>query len=186
MNGACPLNKTNCKAEVDKAQQELDLAKKSYTVELTTNKGPIRLGFLPDVAPGHVKNFIALSKIGFYDGLTFHRVIEGFMIHGGCPQGTGTGSGGYNVKAEFNPTKHVAGVLSMARSSDPNSAGTQFFICLEPQASLDGKYTVFGKTLDKESQETVNIIGLVKTDRGDKPIDKVVIEKAVVTEAAKK
>ena len=179
------VNKANCKADVEKAQQEIDIAKKIYTVEMTTSKGPIRLEFFPDVAPGHVKNFVGLAKIGFFDGLIFHRVIEGFMIQGGCPAGTGYGNGGYNIKAEFNPTKHVAGVLSMARSSDPNSASTQFFICLDTQSSLDRQYTAFGKVKDAESQETVNKIGLVKTDRGDKPIDKVVIEKAVVKETSK-
>jgi peptidyl-prolyl cis-trans isomerase B (cyclophilin B) len=183
--GACPLNKSNCKADVDKAQQEIDFAKKTYTVEMTTNKGPIRLQFMPDVAPGHVKNFLALCKLGFYDGLIFHRVIEGFMIQGGCPQGTGFGNGGYNIKAEFNATKHVPGVLSMARSNEPNSASTQFFICLETYPSLDRNYTAFGKVMDKESQDTVNAIGLAKTDRNDKPIDKVTIEKAVVKETAK-
>jgi len=182
-----PLNKTNCKADIEKAQQDLDFTKKTYTVELTTNQGPIRLSFLPDVAPGHVKNFLGLCKIGFYDGLTFHRVIEGFMIQGGCPLGTGTGSGGYTIDAEFGKTKHVTGVLSAARSSDPNSAGTQFFICLEPYPSLDGQYTAFGKILDdEESLSTLNKIGLVKTGRNDKPIENVVIEKAVVKEAAKK
>jgi len=180
------LNKNNCKADVEKAQQDLDFTKKTYTVELTTNKGPMRLEFFPDVAPGHVKNFLGLTKIGFYDGLTFHRVIEGFMIQGGCPLGSGTGSGGYNVNAEFNKTKHVTGVLSAARSSDPNSAGTQFFIVLEPATHLDGQYTAFGKLLDDgESLATLNKIGLVKTGRNDKPVEAVVIEKAVVREAAK-
>ncbi len=179
------MNKTSCKAEVDKAQQDVDFAKKTYTVELTTSKGPIRLQFFPELAPGHVKNFVALCKIGFYDGIIFHRVIEGFMIQGGCPQGTGYGSGGYNIKAEFNATKHVPGVLSMARSQDPNSAGTQFFICLETVSSLDRQYTAFGKVADAESQETVNAIGLVKTDRNDKPTENVTIEKAVVKETAK-
>ena len=179
------MNKSSCKAEVEKAQQEIDFTKNTYTVELTTNKGPIRLQFMPDLAPGHVKNFLALCKIGFYDGVVFHRIIEGFMIQGGCPQGTGYGNGGYNIKAEFNATKHVPGVLSMARSNDPNSASTQFFICLEKYPSLDGQYTAFGKTMDKESQDTVNAIGLVKTDRNDKPVDKVIIEKAVVQETAK-
>ena len=174
------MDKSNCKADVEKAQQEIDFSKNTYTVEMTTNKGPIRLAFLPDVAPGHVKNFVALCKLGFYDGLIFHRVIEGFMIQGGCPQGSGFGNGGYNIKAEFNATKHVPGVLSMARSNDPNSASTQFFICLEAVPSLDRQYTAFGKVMDQESQETVNAIGLVKTDRGDKPVDKVTIEKAVV------
>jgi peptidyl-prolyl cis-trans isomerase B (cyclophilin B) len=179
------VNKTNCKAEVETAQNDIDFAKNNYTVELTTNKGPIRLQFMPDLAPGHVKNFLALCKIGFYDGLIFHRIIPGFMIQGGCPAGTGFGNGGYNIKAEFNATKHIPGVLSMARSQDPNSAGTQFFICLETYPSLDRQYTAFGKVMDQESQDTVNAIGLTKTDRNDKPIDKVMIEKAVVKEAAK-
>ncbi len=147
------------KAKVDEAQKTIDFAAKNYVVELDTSKGPIRLTFLPEVAPGHAKNFIALAKIGFYDNLTFHRVISGFMIQGGCPLGTGTGDGGYKIKAEFNKTPHVPGVLSMARSNDPNSAGTQFFICLEAQPSLDNKYTVFGKTADAESLKTVKAIG---------------------------
>jgi peptidyl-prolyl cis-trans isomerase B (cyclophilin B) len=170
---------------VQKAQEDLDFTKKTYTVEMTTTKGPIRLQFFPEVAPIHVKNFIGLAKIGFFDGLVFHRVIEGFMIQGGCPAGTGTGNGGYNIKAEFNPTKHLAGVLSMARSTAPDSASTQFFICLDTQAGLDKQYSAFGKVVDDESLETVKKIGLVKTDRGDKPVDKMVIEKAVVKEAAK-
>lgn len=178
------MNKTNCKADVEKAQQEIDFAKTVYTVELTTTKGPIRLEFFTDKAPGHAKNFIALAKIGFYDGLTFHRVIKGFMIQGGCPLGTGTGSAGYQIKAEFNATKHLPGVLSMARSNDPNSAGTQFFICHKEASFLDGKYTAFGKVKDQESQDTVNTIALVKTG-DEKPLDKVVIEKAVVKETAK-
>ena len=162
------------------------MATKVYTVEMTTNKGPIRIEFFPDLAPGHVKNFLALTKLGFFDGLAFHRIIEGFMIQGGCPLGTGYGNGGYNLKAEFNATKHVAGVLSAARSNDPNSASTQFFICLDAHSHLDRQYTAFGKVVDDdESLATVNKIGLVKTDRNDKPVEKVVIEKAVVREAAK-
>ena len=106
------------------------------------------------------------------------------MIQGGCPLGTGTGSGGYTIKAEFNKTKHAPGVLSMARSNDPDSAGTQFFICHEEASFLDGKYTAFGKVVDKESQDTVNKIALVKT-RNEKPVENVVIEKAVVKEKAK-
>jgi peptidyl-prolyl cis-trans isomerase B (cyclophilin B) len=178
------MDKSNCKAEVEKAQQEIDLAKKAYTVELTTTKGPIRLEFFADKAPGHVKKFIALSKIGFYDGLTFHRVIEGFMIQGGCPLGTGTGDAGYKIKAEFNNTPHKAGILSTARGPDRDSAGTQFFIVHEDSPHLDGQYTAFGKVKDQESQDTVNTIALVKT-RSEKPVDKVVIEKAVVKETAK-
>jgi peptidyl-prolyl cis-trans isomerase B (cyclophilin B) len=142
------------------------------------------LKFFPELAPGHVKNFVALAKIGFFDGLIFHRVIEGFMIQGGCPQGTGFGNGGYNIKAEFNATPHTAGVLSMARSDSPDSASTQFFICHEDANFLDNKYTAFGKVIDQESQDTVNAIATTKT-RSDKPIDKVTIAKAVVKETAK-
>lgn len=173
------------KAKVDEAQKTIDFAAKNYVVELDTSKGPIRLTFMPEVAPGHAKNFIALAKIGFYDNLTFHRVISGFIIQGGCPLGTGTGDGGYKIKAEFNKTPHVPGVLSMARSNDPNSAGTQFFICLKAQPSLDNKYTVFGSTADAESLKTVKAIGGVKTDRNDRPDDKVVIKKATVKETPK-
>ena len=178
------MNKESCKADVEKAQKDIDFTKNTYTVELTTTKGPIRLEFFTDVAPGHAKNFIALSKIGFYDGLTFHRVIKGFMIQGGCPKGTGTGDAGYKIKAEFNANSHQPGVLSMARSNDPNSAGTQFFICHEAATFLDKQYTAFGKVKDKESQDTVNAIAVTKTS-SEKPVEKVVIEKAVVKETAK-
>ena len=175
----------NVKAKIDETQKTIDFAAKNYVVELDTSKGPIRLTFLPEVAPTHAKNFISLAKIGFYDNLTFHRVISGFMIQGGCPLGTGTGDGGYKIKAEFNNTPHLPGVLSMARSNDPHSAGTQFFICLEAQPSLDNKYTVFGKTADAESLKTVKAIGAVKTDRNDRPEEKVVIKKATVKETPK-
>lgn len=175
----------NVKAQKEETEKTIDFATKNYQVELDTSKGPIRLDFLPEVAPGHAKNFIALAKIGFYDNLTFHRVISGFMIQGGCPLGTGTGDGGYKIKAEFNNTHHLPGVLSMARSNDPNSAGTQFFICLEAQPGLDKQYTVFGKTADAESLKTVKTIGAVKTDRGDRPEEKVVIKKATVKETPK-
>ena len=178
------MNKSSCKSEVEAAQKDIDFSKNTYTVELTTSKGPIRLQFFPELAPGHVKNFLGLCKIGFYDGLTFHRVIKGFMIQGGCPLGNGTGSGGYNIKAEFNATSHLAGVLSMARSNDPDSAGTQFFICHEPATFLDRKYTAFGKVVDQASQDVVNTIATVKT-QNEKPTEAVKIEKATVKETAK-
>jgi cyclophilin family peptidyl-prolyl cis-trans isomerase len=176
---------SDVKTKVDEAKKMIDFAAKNYLVELETSKGPIRLTFFPDVAPEHVKNFVALSKTGFYDNLIFHRVISGFMIQGGCPQGTGTGNGGYNLKAEFNSTPHVAGVLSMARSNNPDSASTQFFICLDTHNHLDRNYTAFGKTADDESMATVRAIGAAKTDRGDRPTEKVVIKKATVKETAK-
>jgi peptidyl-prolyl cis-trans isomerase B (cyclophilin B) len=170
---------------VDEAQKSLDLKNKTYTVELATSKGPIRLEFFPDAAPGHVKNFLALAKIGFYNGGIFHRVIDGFMIQGGCPEGTGYGGGGYNIKAEFNSTPHVPGVLSMARSNEPDSASTQFFICLGKHAHLDRNYTAFGKVADDESMKTVQKIGQVKKDRNDRPTEKVTLETATVKEAPK-
>jgi len=151
---------------------------------METSKGPIRLSFLPEVAKGHVENFVALSKIGFYDNLTFHRIIAGFMIQGGCPLGTGYGDGGYKLPQEFNNTPHVAGVVSMARSNDPNSAGTQFFICLGTHKHLDNSYTAFGKVADEESMATLKAIGSVRTS-GDRPVEKVVINKVTVKETPK-
>ena len=171
------------KRQVDEAEKTLDLKTKTYTADLTTSKGPIRLQFFADVAPGHVKNFLALAKIGFYNGVTFHRVIKGFMIQGGCPLGTGTGDAGYKIPAEFNSTPHEAGVLSMARAQDPNSAGSQFFICLDRHAHLDRNYTAFGKVADSESMATVKAIGGVAT-RQDKPIERVVIQSIEVHESA--
>jgi len=169
---------------VEEVQKTLDLANKVYTAELQTTKGPIRLTFLPEVAPGHVKNFLALAKVGFYDGVIFHRVIKGFMIQGGCPEGTGSGDAGYKIKAEFNATPHEPGVLSMARANDPDSAGSQFFICLEKYPSLDHKYTAFGRTADEESMATVRAIGDMKT-RNDHPLEDVKIKSVKVTEAPK-
>ena len=175
----------NVKSQVEETQKTLDLANKEYTAELTTTKGPIRLQFFPDLAPGHVKNFLALAKIGFYNGLIFHRVIKGFMIQGGCPQGKGTGDAGYNLKAEFNATPHAAGVLSMARANDPNSAGSQFFICLDRHTHLDRNYTAFGRVADEESMNTVRAIGAAPTGPNDKPREKMVIQKVTVTERPK-
>ncbi len=176
---------TNVKAQVEAAQQNLDLANKTYTAELQTTKGPIRLTFFPDKAPGHVKNFLALAQTGFYNGLTFHRIINGFMIQGGCPQGTGTGGPGYSIKAEFNDTPHEPGVLSMARSQSPDSGGSQFFICLGRHQHLDRQYTAFGRTADDESLATVRAIGSVRTGANDKPVEPVKITSVTVREQPK-
>ena len=111
----------NVKPQVDEAQKKLDLKNKVYSAVLETSKGNIHLKFLPDVAPGHVANFLALAQIGFYNGVGFHRIIKGFMIQGGCPEGRGTGGPGYTIPAEFNATKHEPGVLSMARTRDRKS-----------------------------------------------------------------
>ncbi len=140
------------------------------------------LDMAPEVAPGHVENILALAKIGYYDGLIFHRIIKGFMIQGGCPEGTGTGGPGYTIKAEFNKMKHEPGVLSAARSSDPNSAGSQFFICLGAHSHLDGQYTAYGKTADAASLEVVKKIGNVPTGSQDRPQKAVTIKSAKVVE----
>ena len=172
-------------ADLQKAAKALDLAGFDYEITLDTSAGPIRLAFDPDVAPGHVRNMVALAESGYYDGGCFHRVIKGFMIQGGCPQGTGTGGPGYTIPAEFNRTPHEPGVLSMARTSDPNSAGSQFFICLERVPHLDNQYTAFGRTADKASLDVVKAIGHVKTGGGDRPVEPVVIKKATVSKKPK-
>jgi peptidyl-prolyl cis-trans isomerase B (cyclophilin B) len=114
---------------------------------IETEKGTINIQFFDADAPNTVKNFVDLAEKGFYDGLTFHRVINNFMIQGGCPQGSGTGGPGYKINCEINPNKHQAGSLSMAHAGK-NTGGSQFFICHSPQSHLDGVHTVFGKTED--------------------------------------
>ena len=168
-------------AEVTAAVADVDFSNKTYQIQLETTAGAIHLDLLPEVAPEHCKNMIGLTKIGFYDGLIFHRIISGFMIQGGCPSGTGTSGPGYQINAEFNPTSHVEGVLSMARSADPNSAGSQFFICLADVPHLDGQYTAFGKATD-ESLDVVRKIGAVETQPGDRPVEDVKIVAAKVVE----
>ncbi|HWP35542.1 MAG TPA: peptidylprolyl isomerase [Thermodesulfobacteriota bacterium] len=118
-------------------------------VRITMARGErIVIELYPDVAPRTVENFLALVRRGFYDGLTFHRVVPGFVVQGGDPNGDGTGGPGYAIKAEFNARKHVTGTVAMARAAHPDSAGSQFYICLAPQPSLDGKYTVFGQVIE--------------------------------------
>lgn len=119
-------------------------------IRLETSEGTLTVELWPDVAPKHTANFLKLTRDGFYDGLTFHRILPGFVIQGGCPHGTGTGGPGWTVPAEFNDRKHEKGVLSMARSADPNSAGSQFFVCLgrEHCQHLDRQYTAFGKVVE--------------------------------------
>ena len=155
------------------AEETTNIKNKQAIIE--TNMGRIVVDFYPDDAPGTVANFIKLAGQGFYDGLTFHRVIKGFMIQGGCPKGDGTGGPGYTIKAEFNSRKHLAGTLAMARANDPDSAGSQFYICLAPQDFLDGKYTVFGQVTS--GMDVVQKIGSVATGANDKPIENVTIEK---------
>lgn len=158
----------------------------TINIVIDTNMGEIKAELYPDVAPVTVKNFVDLIKKGFYNGLTFHRVIEGFMIQGGCPKGNGTGGPGYCIKGEFrangvkNDLKHERGVLSMARAMDPDSAGSQFFIMHETSPHLDGQYAAFGKVTD--GMNVVDKIATVCTDFNDRPLEKVVINEMRVSE----
>lgn len=142
------------------------------TIEMQ-NGGKIVCELYPETAPQSVANFLSLASKGFYDGLIFHRVISGFMIQGGCPQGTGMGGPGYCIKGEFhqngvkNDISHKRGILSMARAQSPNSAGSQFFIMHEDGEFLDGQYAAFGKVL--EGMDVVDAIAAVDTDRNDRP-----------------
>lgn len=172
----------NVKSQVEAVLSEIDFEKKRYELEMETSKGKITLEFYPDVAPGHCANMIALAKIGYFDGLIFHRVIPGFVIQGGCPDGTGMGGPGYTIDAEFNSIKHEAGVLSMARTNDPNSAGSQFFLCLDKVPHLDNQYTVFGKAKDEQSIAVVKSIGEVSTAAQDRPVEDVVMKSVKVVE----
>ena len=137
-------------------------------------------------APISSANFVSLVNKGFYDGLTFHRIIKGFMIQGGCPLGNGTGGPGYSIKGEFrsngvkNELSHKRGVISMARAMNPNSAGSQFFICDKDDLFLDGQYAAFGHVV--EGMDVVDKIASVKTGFQDRPLNKVVIEKALSVE----
>lgn len=148
---------------------------KNPEITITMENGDvIRAELYPEIAPNTVKNFISLANKGFYDGLIFHRVIEGFMIQGGCPQRTGMGGPGYSIKGEFsqngfqNDLKHTEGVLSMARSMMPNSAGSQFFIMHKTSPHLDGAYAAFGKVV--EGMDVVNKIAETRTDYSDRPL----------------
>lgn len=153
----------------------------NVTAILHTEAGDIELEFFPDKAPGHVDNFITLSEKGFYDGTIFHRVIPGFMIQGGCPDGTGMGGPGHNVNAEFNDMHHARGILSMARAADPNSAGSQFFICHGDAGFLDGQYTAFGKmTNGDEALDTIANGATKPGGEGSSPVEPVKITKVTV------
>ncbi len=153
-------------------------------VTFETNQGTIKAELFPDVAPNTVNNFISLVKHGFYDGLIFHRVIPGFMIQGGDPQGTGMGGPGYSIKGEFimnnfnNELLHKRGVLSMARSQSPNSAGSQFFIMVDDAPHLNSQYASFGQVI--EGMEAVDKIVAAQRDYNDRPLENQIMEKVTV------
>ena len=174
----------NWEPEVTAAQADINFDTTTYQIQLDTSMGTILIDLYPDLAPGHCKNIIGLSKVGYYDGLIFHRVIAGFMIQGGCPLKNGTGNPGYTIDAEFSSKDHIAGTLSMARTADPNSAGSQFFLCLDRVPHLDNQYTVFGQA-DAAGTEVIKAIGGVRTNAQDRPLEEVSINKATVIETAK-
>ncbi len=151
---------------------------KDSVVVVETSMGTFKLKLFADKAPETCENFIKLATEGFYDGLIFHRIIPNFMIQGGCPDGTGMGGPGYQIKAEFNDTKHTPGVISMARSQHPDSAGSQFFVCTAAASHLDGQYTAFGEVI--ENYDVVDKIGKVQTGNQDKPIEDVIIKKITI------
>jgi peptidyl-prolyl cis-trans isomerase B (cyclophilin B) len=165
-------------------RKETDKMEKTRAV-IETKFGNITLKFLPEAAPNHVENFIKLAKEGFYDGTTFHRVIPVFMIQGGDPNSKspnrrmhGTGGPGYTLKAEFNKTPHKRGTLSMARSSDPDSAGSQFFICVADARFLDGQYTAFGEV--ESGMEAADKIVNAKRDAMDNPLEPIPMKVRII------
>ena len=157
-----------------------------YATINVKNYGIIKILLRDDIAPISVDNFISLANKGFYNGLTFHRVIKGFMIQGGCPKGNGTGGPGYTIKGEFrvnginNPLSHKRGVISMARAMDYNSAGSQFFIVHKDATYLDGQYASFGETVS--GIEVVDKIAKVRTTPNDRPYEDVIIESIKISE----
>ena len=155
-------------------------------VTFETTRGTIKAELYPEIAPNTVNNFISLIQKGFYDGTIFHRVIPGFMIQGGDPEGTGMGGPGYGIKGEFamngfkNDLKHTTGVLSMARSQRPNSAGSQFFIMVDNAPHLDGQYAAFGKVVS--GMDVVDEIASVQTDYADKPLTPQVMKSVTIVD----
>ena len=168
----------------EKEIQEEDMADNPIVTITMSNGDVMKAELYPEIAPQSVYNFISLIRKGFYDGLIFHRVIRGFMIQGGDPQGTGMGGPGYSIKGEFeengfkNDLKHTEGVLSMARSRMPDSAGSQFFIMHKTSPHLDGSYAAFGKII--EGQEVVNKIAETDTDYQDRPREDQVMQTVTV------
>jgi len=182
MIGALPSSAQQAPKKIT-SQEIKKMSQTSAVIE--TKFGNITLKFFPDVAPGHVKNFIDLAKKGFYDGTTFHRVIPGFMIQGGDPNSKnpdkrthGLGGPGYTIKAEFNDRPHKRGTLSMARAANPDSAGSQFFICVKDSPFLDRQYTVFGEVVS--GMDVVDKIVSQPRDRNDNPDDRIEMKIKIV------
>jgi len=156
---------------------------------IETTKGTIKISFFPEAAPNHVSNFKKLASEGFYDGIIFHRIIPGFMVQGGCPNTRsedrrthGTGGPGHTIKAEFNDIPHDKGIVSMARKPDPDSAGSQFFICVADAAFLDRQYSAFGRVV--RGMEVADAIVSMKRDAADNPNERVEMKVKVIAPGA--
>lgn len=162
------------------ADQKID-ANKKYTATIETDAGTMTAELYPKIAPQTVNAFVFLAKEGFYEGVIFHRVIPGFMIQGGDPTGTGTGGPGYKLKAEFNDLKHDRGVLSMARTNDPNSAGSQFFVMHARSPHLDRQYSGFGKVISGD--DVIDKIANAPKGANDRPTKPVQIKKITIVES---
>jgi len=156
-------------------------ADKTYVAVMTTNKGPIEIRLMPDIAPMHVTSFMYLTRLGFYDGLSFHRVITGFMAQGGCPLGTGSGNPGYQFDGEYDPAvRHTKpGMLSTANTGRPNTDGSQFFLTFVPTPHLDGKHTIYGEMIS--GTETLKALEAAGS-RGGRPTEPLEIEKVTIEE----
>ncbi len=183
---AIALLAPGCTQQMSKTKTEQETKRMSETKAVIETKfGEITLVFFSDVAPGHVKNFTDLAKKGLYDGTTFHRVIPGFMIQGGDPNSKdqdkrkhGMGGPGYTIKAEFNDKPHKRGTLSMARAADPDSAGSQFFICVADAAFLDGQYTAFGEVVS--GMEVADTIVSQARDGNDNPNERIEMKVKII------
>lgn len=180
----CLLVVPTALAEARYNSKEIGEMQNSIAV-IETQFGNMEISFKPEVAPNHVRQFIKLAKSGFYDGTSFHRVIPGFMIQGGCPHSKkedrslhGTGGPGYNIAAEFNATPHKRGIVSMARAQNPDSAGSQFFICVANAPSLDGQYTVFGEVI--VGMDVADRIVAQSRDRNDNPLAKIEMKVKII------
>ena len=149
---------------------------------IETSFGTIKFRFFPESAPRTVENFVQLAGKGFYNGSPFHRVVKDFVIQGGSPDGSPDGGPGYTIPAEFNERMHVEGTVGMARGADPNSAGSQFYICLDRQPRLDGDYTVFGQVI--EGMDVARRIGVVETGPDSRPLENTVMKEVRIEEAA--
>ena len=169
----------NEEAKLNKSGVETKLKKPGAIIK--TDMGDIVIEFYSEKAPLHTQNFIKLANEGFYDNLTFHRIIPGFMIQGGDPSGDGTGGPGYTVPAEITDLTHKRGTVAAARRADnPNSSGSQFYICLAPQPHLDGQYSVFGEVVS--GMDVVDKIAAVQTGKMDKPLQPVIMKKVIAKE----